>query len=149
VIDSQSVKALKKGGPASIRMAMMRGRKIKGKKSAYRCRHHKPGAARPSCMPPTSRIRDAAPWSWRHCSGVVPVPARNFYADAVIMDPCSVRQMTSIMAQVNVEIVNVPISERLRGSTQNDGIRSNELSRGLTGAVASPRDWECLKPESP
>ena len=32
IIDSQSVKSAEKGGPASIRMAMMRAKKIKGKK---------------------------------------------------------------------------------------------------------------------
>src|SRR5580692_9026289 len=35
VIDSQSVKSAEKGGPASIRMAMMRGRKSKARSGIF------------------------------------------------------------------------------------------------------------------
>ena len=45
IIDSQSVKSAEKGGLASIRMAMMRVRKSRGRNAIFR-RHARPAAAR-------------------------------------------------------------------------------------------------------
>ena len=46
IIDSQSVKSAEKGGPASIRRAMMRAKRSKARRAPYSCRYTGPAAAR-------------------------------------------------------------------------------------------------------
>jgi putative transposase len=68
IIDSQSVKSAEKGGPALIRMAMMRAKKIKGKK-----RHilvDTLGLLLHAIVP-ISRTATAAFCFLRHCSGCI------------------------------------------------------------------------------
>ena len=68
IIDSQSVKSAEKGGPASIRMAMMRAKKIKGKK-----RHTLVDTLGLllHAIVPISRTATAAFCFLRHCSGCI------------------------------------------------------------------------------
>src|SRR6476660_2080375 len=67
IIDSQSVKSAEKGGPASIRMAMMRARRSKARSATFSwtrwvC------CSTPSFILPISRIATAAPCCLRPCS---------------------------------------------------------------------------------
>src|SRR5512146_844284 len=73
IIDSQSVKSAEKGGPASIRLAMMRARRSRAR-SAMSSSIRKASGRAPSCTPPTCRIATAARAWWPACSA----PARSW-----------------------------------------------------------------------
>jgi len=78
IIDSQSVKSAEKGGPASIRMAMMRARSD-NEDVALRSRARSATfswirwvcCSTPSFIPPISRIATAASCCSRRCSGCI------------------------------------------------------------------------------
>src|ERR1700739_3966761 len=64
IIDSQSVKSAEKGGPASIRMAMMRAKRSRAR-SAISAYIRWCCCSLPSCIPPTFKPAMAASYFWR------------------------------------------------------------------------------------
>src|SRR6201990_1951507 len=64
IIDSQSVKSAEKGGPASIRMAMLRAKRSRARSAIY-WKIRWSCCSLPSCTPPTSKTAMAASCFWR------------------------------------------------------------------------------------
>ena len=70
IIDSQSVKSAEKGGPASIRMAMMRAKRSRARSATF-WSTRLVCCSTPSFIPLISRIATAASCCLRPCSGCI------------------------------------------------------------------------------
>jgi len=123
VIDSQSVKSAEKGGAASIRAAMMRAKKIKGKK-----RHilvDTLGLLLHAVVHPADiQDRDGGVLVLSTLFGLYPF-LQKLFADGGYQGPVFQKASAKILPHLQIEIVNAPIGQRVRASAATLGCRTH------------------------